>query len=47
MKIGYACIPLTINARTNRRLTIKNFSEKMFLEVVEQNLIDLRANIRE
>ncbi|MGV8980320.1 UV DNA damage repair endonuclease UvsE [Clostridium sp.] len=42
MKIGYACIPLTINARTNRRLTLKNFSEKMFLEVVEQNLIDLR-----
>jgi len=42
MKIGYACIPLTINARTNRRLTIKNFSEKMFLEVLEQNLIDFR-----
>ncbi|MGH4138146.1 UV DNA damage repair endonuclease UvsE [Clostridium sp.] len=42
MKIGYACIPLTVNARTNRRLTLKNFSEKMFLEVVEQNLIDLR-----
>ncbi|WP_291632936.1 UV DNA damage repair endonuclease UvsE [Clostridium sp.] len=43
MKIGYACIPLTTNARTNRRLTLKNFSEKMFLEVLEQNLIDLRA----
>lgn len=43
MKIGYACIPLTINARTNRRLTLKNFSEKMFLEVLEQNLIDLRG----
>ena len=42
MKIGYACIPLTTNARTNRRLTLKNFSEKMFLEVLEQNLIDLR-----
>ncbi|MBU3189278.1 UV DNA damage repair endonuclease UvsE [Clostridium bowmanii] len=42
MKIGYACIPLTINARTNRKLTLKNFSEKMLLEVVEQNLIDLR-----
>jgi len=42
MKIGYACIPLTINARTNRRLTIKNFSEKMLLAVLEQNLIDLR-----
>jgi UV DNA damage endonuclease len=42
MKIGYACIPLTTNARTNRRLMLKNFSEKMFLEVLEQNLIDLR-----
>lgn len=42
MKIGYACIPLTTNARTNRRLTLKNFSEKMFLEILEQNLIDLR-----
>lgn len=42
MKIGYACIPLTTNARTNRRLTLKNFSETMLLEVLEQNLIDLR-----
>jgi UV DNA damage endonuclease len=42
MKIGYACIPLTTNAKTNRRLMLKNFSEKMFLEVLEQNLIDLR-----
>lgn len=42
MKIGYACIPLTTNARTNRGLTLKNFSEKMFLEVLEQNLIDLK-----
>ncbi|MBW9147636.1 UV DNA damage repair endonuclease UvsE [Clostridium sp. CM028] len=43
MKIGYACIPLTTNARTNRRLTLKNFSEEMFLEILEQNLIDLRG----
>lgn len=42
MKIGYACIPLTIDARTNRRLTLKNFSEKLLLEVLGQNLIDLR-----
>jgi len=42
MKIGYACIPLTINERTNRRLTLKKFSEKMFLEVLEQNILDLR-----
>jgi len=42
MKIGFACIPLTINERTNRRLTVKKFSEKMFLEVLEQNILDLR-----
>ena len=42
MKIGYACIPLTVDARTNRRLTLKNFSKEMFLQVLEQNLIDLR-----
>ncbi|MBU3180947.1 UV DNA damage repair endonuclease UvsE [Clostridium psychrophilum] len=42
MKIGYACIPLTINERTNRRLTVKKFSEKMLLEVLEQNILDLR-----
>ena len=42
MKIGYACIPLTINERTNRRLTVKKFSEKKFLEALEQNILDLR-----
>jgi len=42
MKIGYACMPLTTSARTNRRLTIKKFSEKLFLEVLAENLIDLK-----
>jgi len=42
MKIGYACVPLTINARTTRKLTLKKFSEEMFLEVLEQNIIDLK-----
>ncbi|MCB2292109.1 UV DNA damage repair endonuclease UvsE [Clostridium algoriphilum] len=42
MKIGYACIPLTMNERTNRKLTVAKFSEKMFLEVLEQNILDLR-----
>jgi UV DNA damage endonuclease len=45
MKIGYACIPLTVDARTNRRLTLKNFSKEMFLQVLEQNLIDLRITL--
>jgi UV DNA damage endonuclease len=42
MKIGYACIPLTVEARTNRRVTLKNFSKEMFLQILEQNLVDLR-----
>ena len=41
MKIGYACVPLTVDARTNRRLTVKNFSKEMFLQILEQNLKDL------
>lgn len=43
MKIGYACITLIVEARTNRRVTLKNFSEKFFLEVLSQNLADLNA----
>ena len=42
MKIGYACIPLTINDRTSRGLTIKKFSKDMFLEVVKQNIEGLK-----
>ncbi|MGH4052771.1 MAG: UV DNA damage repair endonuclease UvsE [Clostridium sp.] len=43
MKIGYACVPLTTNARTSRRLTIKKFSQKLLLEVVAENLMDLKT----
>ena len=42
MKIGYACIPLTINEKTTRRLTLKKFSENLFLHVLEQNIIGLK-----
>lgn len=42
MKIGYACIPLTINERTTRRLTLKKFSENLFLDVLKQNIIGLK-----
>ncbi|MBW9170902.1 UV DNA damage repair endonuclease UvsE [Clostridium estertheticum] len=42
MKIGYACIPLTINERTSRGLTLKKFSKEIFLDVVKQNIIGLK-----
>lgn len=42
MKIGYACIPLTINERTSRGVTLKRFSEDIFLEVVKQNIEGLK-----
>lgn len=43
MRIGYACISLTVDARTNRRLTLKNFSEEKFLHITKCNLEDLKA----
>ena len=43
MKIGYACIPLTTKARTNRRLLLKNYSEDKLKILIEQNLNDLKA----
>ena len=42
MKIGYACIPLTINERTSRGLTLKKFSKDIFLDVVKQNIVGLK-----
>ncbi len=42
MKIGYACTPITINARTNRRILLKNFSKSKFLSIAKQNLEDLQ-----
>lgn len=42
MKIGYACIPLGVNWSTNRKISLKNFSYKRFLEITTLNLEDLR-----
>ena len=42
MKIGYACVPLTIDARTSRRLIIKNFNYDNFFVITKANLTDLR-----
>ena len=41
MKIGYACIPLTIPFRTNRRLVLKDFTYEKATEIIESNLSDL------
>lgn len=41
MKIGYACIPLAVQAKTNRRVLLKNYSEQIMLEAVKENLNDL------
>lgn len=41
MKIGYACIPLTIPFRTNRRLVLKDFTYEKASEIIESNLSDL------
>lgn len=42
MKIGYACIPLTTVARTNRRLLLKDYSEEKLKNIIEENLADLK-----
>lgn len=41
MRIGYACLPLGINAKTNRRVLLKDFTEDLLLSVVKNNLTDL------
>ena len=42
MKIGYACTPITTNARTNRRILLKDFSKDKFFSITKQNLDDLQ-----
>ncbi|MGL4452638.1 MAG: UV DNA damage repair endonuclease UvsE [Sarcina sp.] len=42
MKIGYSCAPLTINARTNKRLVSKKFSNEEFIETLRENLLNLK-----
>ena len=42
MKIGYSYAPLTINARTDKRIVSKNFSNESFLETFKENLQGLK-----
>ncbi|KEI01148.1 UV DNA damage repair endonuclease UvsE [Clostridium botulinum] len=47
MKIGYACIPMTINYRTNRGFILKNFDYERFCNCVKENLEDLHKILKE
>lgn len=47
MKIGYACIPLTIKATTNRRLLLKDYNENTLKELIKANLSDLKLILKE
>lgn len=42
MKIGYACTPLTINARTDNKVFSKQFSEETFIAECKKNLENLK-----
>ncbi|MBC2398463.1 UV DNA damage repair endonuclease UvsE [Clostridium tetanomorphum] len=46
MKIGYACIPMTIDATTTRRFILKNFSFDKFYDCVKLNLQDLNTILK-
>ncbi|EJO5346112.1 UV DNA damage repair endonuclease UvsE [Clostridium botulinum] len=41
MRIGYACIPMTIDAKTTRGFILNNFSYEKFYETCKLNLQDL------
>ncbi|KGM95319.1 UV damage repair endonuclease UvdE [Clostridium novyi A str. 4552] len=41
MKIGYACIPIMLNYKTNRTFMLKNFNYERFYNCVNENLHDL------
>ena len=42
MKIGYSCAPLTMNARTDKRIVSKKFSNEEFIESLRDNLKNLK-----
>lgn len=41
MKIGYACIPLTIHNKTTRSFTLKNYNNDKLIDCTKSNLQDL------
>lgn len=42
MRIGYACIPLCIDAKTTRTFLLKNFSEENLISTAGENIADLK-----
>lgn len=46
MKIGYACIPLTIKATNNRKILLKNYSEDKLKDLIYKNLNDLKLILK-
>lgn len=42
MKVGYACIPLTVPYKTTRSFMIKNFSEDRLYKCASENIEDLK-----
>lgn len=47
MKIGYACIPMTLNYGTTRGFILKNFNYERFYNCVKENLEDLHKILKE
>lgn len=47
MKIGYACIPVTIKATNNRKLLLKNYNESRLENLISENLNDLKFILHE
>lgn len=42
MRIGYACIPLRVDYKTTRKTVLKKFREEKFINLVSENLRDLK-----
>ena len=42
VRIGYACIPLCIDAKTTRTFLLKNFSEENLISTAGENIADLK-----
>ncbi|GAA0724476.1 hypothetical protein GCM10008905_18410 [Clostridium malenominatum] len=46
MRIGYACIPMAIDAKTTRSFILKNFTFDRFHSCVKENLMDLEKILK-
>lgn len=46
MRIGYACIPLAIETKVSRTITLKNYSEDKIKTIIGQNLNGLKETLK-